>query len=336
MKATIDASMSAARFVHHVDVVGRQRARRQSARLRGRAIRRTPSASSTTEATPVSSETSRACRTPTPNSANDTYSSPVKTGAMYIGFQASCVHASEQRPVARVVHPRAFVVPDDADRRIPWRIGGGKRQAQGERRERDEQQRTPAKRRTPRGGERSRCDPPSQPDVEAVGAGRLHVVGAQPARERRRAHEERRRVVDVGRPVASLQRDHGRTSTLEIGEQALGAVAGPAVVEADDDRPAPEEPRRARALGVDVGRAGEAEDDTRDRSAGCARRRYFAELSPRRAPSTCGRRRSARDRPRATSRRARNGRRRSSARRAWGTGSPARRDDHDERHRPRR
>ena len=42
---------------------------------------------------PVSSETRRACHRPTPKSANDTYSRPVKTGAMYIGFQRSWTHA---------------------------------------------------------------------------------------------------------------------------------------------------------------------------------------------------------------------------------------------------
>ena len=46
-----------------------------------------------TERTPVISETSRACHTPTPRAANATYSRPVNTGAMYIGFHASSVHA---------------------------------------------------------------------------------------------------------------------------------------------------------------------------------------------------------------------------------------------------
>jgi hypothetical protein len=50
---------------------------------------RTPSASSRTEKRPRTSDTSRAWRTPTPNAANDRYSSPVNTGAMYNGFHAS-------------------------------------------------------------------------------------------------------------------------------------------------------------------------------------------------------------------------------------------------------
>ena len=90
---------------------------------------------------------------------------------------------------------------------------------------------------------------------------RLDVVRAQPAGERRRLHEERRRVVDVGRPVVLLQGDDGRAIDVEVGQQALGAVAGPPLVEPGDHRPAPEEARRAGAVGFDVGGAGEAEDE---------------------------------------------------------------------------
>ena len=45
---------------------------------------------------------------------------------MYIGFQSSSLQRAEEHLVARVVNPRALVVPDDADRCRPRRIGVGK------------------------------------------------------------------------------------------------------------------------------------------------------------------------------------------------------------------
>ena len=79
------------------------------------ARRATPSASSSTDSQPSTSGTSRACRTPTPNASNATYSSAVNTGAMYIGFHASAVHAPKSALLRALWTQAPFVVPDDAD-----------------------------------------------------------------------------------------------------------------------------------------------------------------------------------------------------------------------------
>ena len=47
---------------------------------------------------------------------------------------------------------------------------------------------------------------------------------------------------------------------LQLAEQARHAVTGPIGFEAGDHRTAPEEARRAGAVRLDVGRAGEPED----------------------------------------------------------------------------
>ena len=192
------------------------------------ASRRTPSASSTTESD--ARQLRDQARLPDADAEEPrttAYSSPVNTGAMYIGFHSSSRPRAEQRLVARVVDPRAFVVPDDADRRSPGRIGGGKDSAQGERRERDEQQ-PPGKRAGVEGpvsdhGVALRRIQTSKPS----GPRRRHVV-------RRAASRESDGVVMKNVAESSTSGAQSRCCSattaggcVEVGEQALDAVARP-------------------------------------------------------------------------------------------------------------
>ena len=194
---------------------------------------------------------------------------------------------AEERPVARVVHPRALVVPDDAD------ASGS---TADRRRERPRgapsaAARSPARRpRTrvwSRGRASSRRPGSAYPHVEALGsARRVRSVTRSHRASAGVAMKKCGRVIDVGRPVACA------AARLPPDVRARARRAGPrrrsravAVVEADDDRPAPEEARRAGAVRVDVRRAGEAED-VHAIGRRCARAGTSRELVRRPAPST--------------------------------------------------
>ena len=203
--------MIAARFVHHVDVVGREQRAGDESRAPARRCAPTPEREQRAPTTkPASSDTSRACRTPTPNGLERRRTrAPVNTGAMYSGFHSSCDQRPEQRLVARVVDPRALVVPDDADGGRPRRIGGGEDHAAAPQRRSQRSPGTPTdvRRRVARVDRLGHDAPVLRARRRRPPDRRSDVVRAQPAGQRRVAHEEVRRVVHVGRPVLLLQRD---------------------------------------------------------------------------------------------------------------------------------
>ena len=82
---------------------------------------------------PDATGTVRACQVPTPKALNAAYSSAVNTGAMIHRIPVVRPPLAPERPIARVVHPRALVVPDDADRARDRRIRAQPERAQRQR-----------------------------------------------------------------------------------------------------------------------------------------------------------------------------------------------------------
>src|SRR5687767_15618818 len=175
---------------------------------RSPAVRRVPRASSSTEEMPASSDTNRACHTPTPNAANDRYSRPVNTGAMYIGFQASIdhtPHSARLRALCTQAPSSCQTIPTNGFQGASA-VGKTTRS-------------TTATAPIARRASRKRLFA-SKPDIETFRAARLPVVRAEPLGQRRGGQEVMRRVVDIGRPVVQLQRDDARARAFEIGEHS--------------------------------------------------------------------------------------------------------------------
>ncbi len=150
--------------VHHVDVVGREQRPGDDAGVAPADPARRPARAAAPRRTPASSETSRACRTPTPNSSKATYSRPVNTGATYIGFHSS----SDQAPNSALLRALWTHAPSSCQTTPTEGFHGGsaagKTSAEPQRDDRNQQQqRDVAGRATARRASRSRWPGPAYP-----------------------------------------------------------------------------------------------------------------------------------------------------------------------------
>ena len=115
--------------VHHVDVVGREQAAgHQAGEIAGDPSDAEAEQEHGHDARDLGDQTRLANADAEQLERED--SRPVNTGAMKSGFHSSMSPRAEQRLVARVVHPRALVVPHHADARPPGRISGREDAAQ--------------------------------------------------------------------------------------------------------------------------------------------------------------------------------------------------------------
>ena len=173
-------------------------------------MRRTPSASSRpTASSPQTSERAGPGERQRRTARNDEYSSPVNTGAMYIGFHAS----SDQAPNSALLRALWTHAPSSCQTMPTGGFQGGSAAGKSPRscaaisRTTSERRRRQSRRQIC--AARSWRRRPPHPDVKSLRALSRLVCRTQPAREARRAHEEMRRVVHVRVPVALLKRDDG-------------------------------------------------------------------------------------------------------------------------------
>ena len=173
---------------------------------------------------------------------NDAYSRPVNTGAMNTGFQSSVRHAPQSACCARCAPTRLRRA-----RRCRRRDVDGRIRAQPQRRAASPPAtriERAARREERRGASSSRLAA-ARRRTSAVSLVE-HVAGVEPAAQRGVVQEEAAEFVTLPDAQSCFCRaTTARAVALEIGSRPADAVARPSRVEADDDRPAPEEPRRA-------------------------------------------------------------------------------------------